>query len=70
MKSLMDGGIIMSDKELLEIDQTVVRNLKYDIVIREKINLNDKRYNDSQMVKWIKDRIEEEVNHVTKINKA
>jgi hypothetical protein len=66
----MDGGIIMSDKELLEIDQTVVRNLKYDIVIREKINLNDKRYNDSQMVKWIKDRIEEEVNHVTKINKA
>lgn len=60
----------MSDKELLEIDQTVVRNLKYDIVIREKINLNDKRYNDSQMVKWIKDRIEEEVNHVTKINKA
>ena len=60
----------MSDKELLEIDQTVVRNLKYDIVIREKINLNDKRYNVSQMVKWIKDRIEEEVNHVTKINKA
>ena len=60
----------MSDKELLEIDQTVVRNLKYDIVIREKINLNDKRYNDSQMVKCIKDRIEEEVNHVTKINKA
>ena len=60
----------MSDKELLEIDQTVVRNLKYDIVIREKINLNDKRYNDSQMVKWIKDQIEEEVNHVTKINKA
>ncbi len=45
----------------IEIDQAIVKRLQKKIVIKENQNLNTKVMSDQQMVKWIKDRIEEEL---------
>lgn len=50
----------MSDTNI-EIDEKIVERLKRNIIIRENINLKTREKNDAGMVKWIKSKIEEEV---------
>ena len=50
----------MSDSNI-EIDEKIVERLKRNIIIRENINLKTREKNDVEMVKWIKRKIEEEV---------
>lgn len=45
----------------IEIDEEVVERLKRNIIIRENINLKTREKSDQDMVKWIKAKIEEEV---------
>lgn len=45
----------------IEIDEKVVERLKRNIIIRENINLKTREKIDQDMVKWIKAKIEEEV---------
>ena len=50
----------MSDTNI-EIDENIVERLKRNIIIRENINLKTREKSDAEMVKWIKSKIEEEV---------
>ena len=50
----------MSDTNI-EIDEKIVERLKRNIIIRENINLKTREKSDADMVKWIKSKIEEEV---------
>ena len=50
----------MSDT-YIEIDEKIVERLKRNIIIRENINLKTREKSDADMVKWIKSKIEEEV---------
>lgn len=50
----------MSDSKI-EIDEKIVERLKRNIIIRENINLKTREKSDPDMVKWIKSKIEEEV---------
>lgn len=50
----------MSDTNI-EIDEKIVERLKKSIIIRENINLKTREKSDADMVKWIKSKIEEEV---------
>ena len=50
----------MSDTNI-EIDEKIVERLKKNIIIRENINLKTREKSDADMVKWIKSKIEEEV---------
>jgi hypothetical protein len=50
----------MSDT-YIEIDEKIVERLKRNIIIRENINLKTREKSDAEMVKWIKSKIEEEV---------
>ena len=45
----------------IEIDYAKINRLLKKIIIKEKINLKTKQYNDREMVKIIKKMIEEEV---------
>lgn len=45
----------------IEIDEKIVERLKKNIIIRENINLKTREKSDQDMVKWIKSKIEEEV---------
>lgn len=45
----------------VQIDKAVVERLKRKIIIKENMNLKTRELNDSRMVNWIKDSIEEEV---------
>jgi len=47
--------------EGVEIDETKAHLLLRKIIIKERINIKTKQYNDSEMVKNIKKMIEEEV---------
>lgn len=51
----MDGG------KSIEVDAKAIERLKKAIVIEENDNLRRKAKSDSQMVAWIKKKIEEEV---------
>lgn len=51
----------MSDKSDILIDSKVIERLKRSIIIKENMNLKTRTMNDSQMVAWIKKKIEEEV---------
>lgn len=51
----------MDENDTIIVDDELVKDLENEIVIRENINLKDKTYSDAQMVKWIKEKIEEEV---------
>lgn len=44
----------------IEVDEKAVKRLKEKIVLQESRNINTKQLNDQQMVKKIKDMIEEE----------
>ena len=48
-------------EENFEIDEAVVERLKKNIIIRENMNLKTREKSDLEMVKWIKSKIEEEV---------
>ena len=50
----------MSDSDI-QIDEKIVECLKRNIIIRENINLKTREKSDADMVKWIKSKIEEEV---------
>ena len=47
--------------EEIKIDDKAVERLKRKIIIQENMNLKTRTMNDSQMVAWIKKKIEEEV---------
>lgn len=51
----------MSDNSKIQVDNNIVERLKRSIIIKENMNLKTRTMNDSQMVAWIKKKIEEEV---------
>ena len=51
----------MSDNGEIQVNSKVVERLKRSIIIKENMNLKTRTMNDSQMVEWIKKKIEEEV---------
>lgn len=51
----------MSDNDEIQVDSKAVERLKRSIIIKENMNLKTRAMNDSQMVAWIKKKIEEEV---------
>ena len=57
---LKKEDMVMSE-ENFEIDEAVVERLKKNIIIRENMNLKTREKSDLEMVKWIKSKIEEEV---------
>ena len=51
----------LSDNGEIQVDSKVIERLKRSIIIKENMNLKTRTMNDSQMVEWIKKKIEEEV---------
>lgn len=51
----------MSVSDEIQVDSKVIERLKRAIIIKENMNLKTRTMNDSQMVSWIKKKIEEEV---------
>ena len=51
---------MMSDNGIT-VDPKIVERLKRKIIITENKNLKTREKNDQEMVKWIKNKIEEEV---------
>ena len=51
----------MSDNGEIQVDSKVIERLKRSIIIKENMNLKTRTMNDSQMVVWIKKKIEEEL---------
>lgn len=51
----------MSENGEIQVDSKAVERLKRSIIIKENMNLKTRTMNDSQMVTWIKKKIEEEV---------
>lgn len=51
----------LSDNGEFQIDRKAIERLKRSIIIKENMNLKTRTMNDSQMVAWIKKKIEEEV---------
>lgn len=51
----------MSVSDEIRVDSKVIERLKRAIIIKENMNLKTRTMNDSQMVSWIKKKIEEEV---------
>lgn len=52
---------VLSDNNSINVELKVVERIKRAIIIQENKNLKTKEKNDSQMVTWIKEKIEEEV---------
>jgi len=51
----------MSDSREIQVDEKAIERLKRAIIIKENMNLKTRTKSDSQMVSWIKKKIEEEV---------
>ena len=51
----------LSDNVEIQVDSKAIERLKRSIIIKENMNLKTRNMNDSQMVGWIKKKIEEEV---------
>lgn len=51
----------MSDNSEIHMDEKAIERLKRAIIVKENMNLKTRTMNDSQMVTWIKKKIEEEV---------
>lgn len=51
----------MNDSNKLKLDDKVIERLKRSIIIKENQNLKTKTITDAQMIAWIKNKIEEEV---------
>ena len=54
-------AVIMSDSGESQVDEKAIERLKRAIIIKENMNLKTRTMSDSQMVSWIKKKIEEEV---------
>jgi hypothetical protein len=52
---------MLNDNGIIKVDSKVIERLKRSIIIKENMNLKMRKMNDSQMVAWIKKKIEEEV---------
>ena len=52
----------MSVSDEIQVDSKVIERLKRAIIIKENMNLKTRTMNDSQMVSWIKKKIEEDSN--------
>ena len=51
----------MNDNSEIQVDNKAIERLKRSIIIKENMKLKTRTMNDSQMVAWIKKKIEEEV---------
>lgn len=51
----------MNDSVEIQVDEKAIERLKRVIIIKENMNLKTRTMSDSQMVSWIKKKIEEEV---------
>jgi hypothetical protein len=51
----------MNDSGEIQVDEKAIERLKRAIIIKENMNLKTRTMSDSQMVSWIKKKIEEEV---------
>ena len=51
----------MSDVGEIQVDDKAIERLERKIIIQENMNLKTRTMSDSQMVSWIKKKIEEEV---------
>ena len=51
----------MNDSGEIQVDEKVIERLKQAIIINENMNLKTRTMSDTQMVSWIKKKIEEEV---------
>lgn len=51
----------MSDVGKIQVDDKAIERLKRAIIIKENLNLKTRTMSDTQMVSWIKKKIEEEV---------
>lgn len=51
----------MSDSGEIQVEEKAIERLKRAIIIKENMNLKTRTMSDSQMVVWIKKKIEEEV---------
>jgi len=51
----------LSNNVEIQVDSAAIERLKRSIIIKENMNLKTRTLNDSQMVDWIKKKIEEEV---------
>lgn len=60
MKMTTKEVFLMSEQGI-PIDEKAIERLKRNIIIRENINLKTREKSDQEMVKWIKSKIEEEV---------
>ncbi len=56
----MSDNVIVTENGI-EIDLDKVDRMLKNIILREKVNIKTKQYNDGEMVKMIKKMIEEEV---------
>jgi len=56
-----EEAVIMSDSGESQVDEKAIERLKRAIIIKENMNLKTRTMSDSQMVSWIKKKIEEEV---------
>lgn len=54
-------AMIMSDSGESQVDEKAIERLKRAIIIQENRNLKTRTMSNSQMVSWIKKKIEEEV---------
>lgn len=51
----------MNDSGGIQVDEKAIERLKRAIIIKENMNLKTRTMSDTQMVSWIKKKIEEEV---------
>jgi hypothetical protein len=51
----------MNNSGEIQVDEGAIERLKRAIIIKENMNLKTRTMSDSQMVSWIKKKIEEEV---------
>lgn len=51
----------MNDYGEIQVDDKAIERLKRAIIIKENMNLKTRTMSDTQMVNWIKKKIEEEV---------
>lgn len=51
----------MNEKNEIQINEKAVERLKRKIIVQENKNIKTKEKSDTQMISWIKTKIEEEV---------
>ena len=59
-RTISGGCVIVMTEHYFNVDEKVVEHLKRKIIIQENRNLKTGEKTDSQMITWIKNKIEEE----------